>query len=158
VCWVGSPVIVLPGGWSNADLKFQADLVATMRLHNGGHNCIASQVPVLPRTGRRGTRSSPGPPCGGAPDARPITGQKGRVAVARADGAGRGVAVDVAVLGPLTGRSRSVLDWAGLGAHPPETAVQVASRHGVTGRAVDQRVARVGGRRRSASAGPGTGA
>ena len=62
----------------------------------------------------------------------------------RADGAGCGVAVDVArVLGPLKGRSRSVLEWAGLGGHPPDTAVVVASRHGVTGRAVGQRVARV---------------
>jgi len=47
------------------------------------------------------------------------------------------------VLGPLKGRSRSVLEWAGLGGHPPDTAVVVASRHGVTGRAVGQRVDRV---------------
>ena len=50
------------------------------------------------------------------------------------------------VLGPLKGRSRSVLEWAGLGGHPPDTAVVVASRHGVTGRAVGQlaRVAAAG--------------
>ncbi len=42
-----SPIIVLPGSWSKADLKFQAEHVATMRLHNGGYNCIAGQVVVL---------------------------------------------------------------------------------------------------------------
>ncbi len=42
-----SPTIVLPGEWSTADIKFQADHVATQRLHNGGYNCIASQVVVL---------------------------------------------------------------------------------------------------------------
>ncbi len=42
-----SPVIVLPGTWSKADLKFQAEHVATMRLHNGGYNCVAGQVVVL---------------------------------------------------------------------------------------------------------------
>jgi aldehyde dehydrogenase (NAD(P)+) len=42
-----SPTIVLPGKWSKADLKFQAEHVATQRLHNGGYNCIAGQVVVL---------------------------------------------------------------------------------------------------------------
>ena len=42
-----SPIIVLPGTWSKADLKFQAEHVATMRLHNGGYNCVAGQVVVL---------------------------------------------------------------------------------------------------------------
>jgi aldehyde dehydrogenase (NAD(P)+) len=42
-----SPVIVLPGEWSAADLRFQAEHVATQRLHNNGYNCIASQVVVL---------------------------------------------------------------------------------------------------------------
>lgn len=42
-----SPIVVLPGLWSPADLKFQAEHVATMRLHNGGYNCIAGQVLVL---------------------------------------------------------------------------------------------------------------
>lgn len=42
-----SPVIVLPGQWSAADLRFQAEHVATQRLHNGGYNCIASQILVL---------------------------------------------------------------------------------------------------------------
>lgn len=43
-----SPIIVLPGGWSKADLRFQAENIATQRLHNGGYNCIASQVVILP--------------------------------------------------------------------------------------------------------------
>ncbi|MBT1001918.1 aldehyde dehydrogenase family protein [Paenarthrobacter sp. DKR-5] len=42
-----SPVIVVPGRWSDRDLRFQAEHVATQRLHNAGHNCIASQVVVV---------------------------------------------------------------------------------------------------------------
>ena len=42
-----SPIIVVPGDWSKADLAFQAAHVATQRLHNGGYNCIAGQVVVL---------------------------------------------------------------------------------------------------------------
>ena len=42
-----APVIVVPGAWSAADLRYQAEHVATMRLHNAGHNCIAAQVVVL---------------------------------------------------------------------------------------------------------------
>jgi aldehyde dehydrogenase (NAD(P)+) len=42
-----SPVIVLPGQWSQADLKYQAEHVATQRLHNGGYNCIASQAVIV---------------------------------------------------------------------------------------------------------------
>ena len=42
-----SPIIVVPGDWSSADLAFQAQHVATQRLHNGGYNCIAGQVVVL---------------------------------------------------------------------------------------------------------------
>jgi aldehyde dehydrogenase (NAD(P)+) len=42
-----APVIVLPGTWSKADLKFQAEHVATMRLHNGGYNCIAGQIAIV---------------------------------------------------------------------------------------------------------------
>ncbi|MEU0987872.1 aldehyde dehydrogenase family protein [Streptomyces sp. NPDC005953] len=42
-----SPTIVLPGTWSDADLRFQAEHVATQRLHNGGYNCVASQVVII---------------------------------------------------------------------------------------------------------------
>lgn len=44
-----SPTIVVPGGWSRRDVRFQAEHVATQRLHNGGYNCIASQMLVVPR-------------------------------------------------------------------------------------------------------------
>ncbi|MEU9859504.1 aldehyde dehydrogenase family protein [Streptomyces sp. NPDC047971] len=42
-----SPTIVLPGGWSEADLRYQAEHVATQKLHNGGYNCVASQVVLV---------------------------------------------------------------------------------------------------------------
>ena len=43
-----SPCIVVPGDWSEPDLDFQAEHVASQKMHNGGFNCIASQVLVLP--------------------------------------------------------------------------------------------------------------
>ena len=43
-----SPIVVVPGPWTAADLAFQAEHVATQKTHNGGFNCIASQVLVLP--------------------------------------------------------------------------------------------------------------
>ncbi|MDN5744820.1 MAG: aldehyde dehydrogenase family protein [Nocardioidaceae bacterium] len=43
-----SPSIVVPGRWSKRDLKFQAEHLVTQRLHNGGYNCIAAQVIVIP--------------------------------------------------------------------------------------------------------------
>ncbi|MFF9511028.1 aldehyde dehydrogenase family protein [Streptomyces sp. NPDC014724] len=42
-----SPVIVVPGVWSAADLRYQAEHIATQRLHNSGHNCIAAQVVLV---------------------------------------------------------------------------------------------------------------
>ncbi|WP_225636556.1 aldehyde dehydrogenase family protein [Streptomyces solaniscabiei] len=42
-----SPIIVLPGAWSDANLRHQAEHVATMRLHNSGCNCIAGQILIL---------------------------------------------------------------------------------------------------------------
>ncbi|HYW54141.1 MAG TPA: aldehyde dehydrogenase family protein [Dongiaceae bacterium] len=41
-----TPVIVVPGPWSEDDLHFQAAHVATQKLHNAGANCIAAQVIV----------------------------------------------------------------------------------------------------------------
>ena len=41
------PTIVVPGKWSPADLRFQAENVVSQKMHNGGFNCIASQVLVL---------------------------------------------------------------------------------------------------------------
>ena len=42
------PTIVVPGPWSAADIQFQAEHIATMKLHNGGFNCVACQVLILP--------------------------------------------------------------------------------------------------------------
>jgi aldehyde dehydrogenase (NAD(P)+) len=42
-----SPIILVPGIWTKRDLRFQAEHVATQRLHNGGYNCIAGQIVVL---------------------------------------------------------------------------------------------------------------
>ena len=41
-----TPVIVVPGPWSEPDLVFHAAHVATQKLHNAGANCIAAQVLV----------------------------------------------------------------------------------------------------------------
>ena len=43
------PTIVVPGPWTVADLSFQAEQVATQKLHNSGFNCVACQVLVLPK-------------------------------------------------------------------------------------------------------------
>lgn len=43
-----SPTIVVPGPWTEADVAFQAEHIATQKLHNSGFNCVASQVLVLP--------------------------------------------------------------------------------------------------------------
>jgi len=40
--------IVLPGPWTEADFRYQSEHVVTQKLHNSGHNCVASQVLVLP--------------------------------------------------------------------------------------------------------------
>lgn len=45
-----SPTIVLPGPWSGADIKYQAEHIATQRLHNGGYNCVATQVVLVSST------------------------------------------------------------------------------------------------------------
>lgn len=44
-----APIIVVPGRWTEADLTYQAQHIATMRLHNSGHNCIAGQVVIVSR-------------------------------------------------------------------------------------------------------------
>lgn len=43
-----SPTIVVPGPWTSADIQFQAENIATMKLHNSGHNCIATQALIMP--------------------------------------------------------------------------------------------------------------
>ena len=49
------PTIVVPGPWSAADIRFQAEQVATQKLHNSGFNCVACQVLVLPKDGAQKT-------------------------------------------------------------------------------------------------------
>ncbi len=43
------PTIVVPGPWSKADLRFQAENIATQKLHNSAYNCIAVQSLILPK-------------------------------------------------------------------------------------------------------------
>ena len=39
----------MPGAWSAADFRFQAEQIVTQKLHNDGFNCIAAQVVILPQ-------------------------------------------------------------------------------------------------------------
>ena len=41
-----SPVVVLPGAWSQSDLRFQAEELATQMVQNNGFNCNAAKVIV----------------------------------------------------------------------------------------------------------------
>ena len=41
------PTFVVPGPWSEADIVFQAEHIATQKLHNDGFNCIACQTLVV---------------------------------------------------------------------------------------------------------------
>jgi aldehyde dehydrogenase (NAD(P)+) len=45
-----SPMIVVPGPWTEADILFHAKNIVSAKLHNGGHNCVASQVLILPKS------------------------------------------------------------------------------------------------------------
>jgi acyl-CoA reductase-like NAD-dependent aldehyde dehydrogenase len=45
-----SPVIVVPGPWSQEDLEFHAENVATQLANNAGFNCNAVRVMVLPES------------------------------------------------------------------------------------------------------------
>ncbi len=38
------PTIVVPGPWTDDDLQFQAEHIASQKLHNSGFNCVACQV------------------------------------------------------------------------------------------------------------------
>lgn len=42
------PTIVVGGNWSPDDIAYQADHIATQKLHTSGHTCVASQVLILP--------------------------------------------------------------------------------------------------------------
>ena len=41
------PTIVVPGPWTDADIAFQAEHIASQKLHNSGFNCIACQMLVV---------------------------------------------------------------------------------------------------------------
>jgi acyl-CoA reductase-like NAD-dependent aldehyde dehydrogenase len=43
-----SPCIVAPGPWTAADFRFQAEHIVTSKVNNSGHNCIATQLLVVP--------------------------------------------------------------------------------------------------------------
>jgi len=45
--------IVVPGPWSDADIAYQAEHVVTQKTHNGGFNCVAAQVLVMPKNWNR---------------------------------------------------------------------------------------------------------
>jgi len=42
------PTIVVPGPWTEADIRYHSENIVTQKLHNTGCNCVASQVLVLP--------------------------------------------------------------------------------------------------------------
>ncbi|MBV8497799.1 MAG: aldehyde dehydrogenase family protein [Candidatus Eremiobacteraeota bacterium] len=44
-----TPTIVVPDRWSDADFAAAATNIASAKLHNGGFNCVAPQVLILPR-------------------------------------------------------------------------------------------------------------
>lgn len=41
-----TPIVVVPGPWSEADLRFQAEHIFTQKMQNAGFNCVAAQVLV----------------------------------------------------------------------------------------------------------------
>ncbi|MFJ7962669.1 aldehyde dehydrogenase family protein [Streptomyces sp. NPDC096324] len=44
-----SPCIVTPGPWSAADFRYQAEHIVTGKMNNSGHNCVATQILLVPR-------------------------------------------------------------------------------------------------------------
>ncbi|MGW2202432.1 aldehyde dehydrogenase family protein [Streptomyces sp. NPDC001774] len=51
-----TPCIVAPGDWSAADFRYQAEHIVTSKMNNSGHNCVASQILILPRDWEGGDR------------------------------------------------------------------------------------------------------
>jgi aldehyde dehydrogenase (NAD(P)+) len=45
-----TPTIIVPGKWSKADIRYQAENVVAMKLQNASFNCVASQVLILSET------------------------------------------------------------------------------------------------------------
>lgn len=48
-----TPVIVVPGPWSDSDIAFHGDNIASMLVQNGGFNCIAARAIVTHRSWTR---------------------------------------------------------------------------------------------------------
>jgi acyl-CoA reductase-like NAD-dependent aldehyde dehydrogenase len=48
-----TPVIVVPGPWSDGDIAFHGDNIASMLVQNGGFNCIAARAIVTHRSWTR---------------------------------------------------------------------------------------------------------
>ena len=48
-----SPVIVVPGPWTDKDLAFQGDHIASMLVNNAGFNCVAGDVIIQHRSWAR---------------------------------------------------------------------------------------------------------
>ena len=44
-----TPILVVPGPWTERELEYQADNVAGMVTHNASFNCVAGKMLVLPR-------------------------------------------------------------------------------------------------------------
>lgn len=44
------PAIIVPGPWTKADIKYQAERLATIKFHHSGFNCVASQILILPES------------------------------------------------------------------------------------------------------------
>jgi acyl-CoA reductase-like NAD-dependent aldehyde dehydrogenase len=44
-----TPVIVVPGPWSDKDVAYQGDNIASMMVHNGGFNCATARVTIQHR-------------------------------------------------------------------------------------------------------------
>ncbi|MGK7394285.1 MAG: aldehyde dehydrogenase family protein [Candidatus Cyclobacteriaceae bacterium M3_2C_046] len=42
------PVIVLPGKWSQEDLRYQAENIVSMKMYNDGFICVAAQILIIP--------------------------------------------------------------------------------------------------------------
>ena len=43
-----NPVVVVPGSWSSADIRYQARHIVSSKVVNVGFNCVASQILIVP--------------------------------------------------------------------------------------------------------------
>ena len=76
-----TPIIVVPGRWSEGDLDYHADNIVTMLTNNAGFNCTTSRVIVTaaPWPQRGGAHGPDPPPARRAADApRVLPGRRAR--------------------------------------------------------------------------------